>query len=105
MSHVLQILLLGIETHVCVFQTAVDLLEDGYEVHLVVDGVSSKRLADRAVAIEVEQPSLSQSLHSTLRCCSGILMPLSAFVMSLYLMASTNSHAGCRMAMRRLRQC
>lgn len=47
-----QVLLLGIETHVCVFQTALDLIEAGYEVHLVVDGVSSKRPTDRAVAIQ-----------------------------------------------------
>jgi len=46
-----QILLCGIETHVCIFQTAVDLLERGYEVHVVVDGVSSQRATDRAVAL------------------------------------------------------
>ena len=44
---------MGIEAHVCVFQSALDLIEHGYEVHLVVDGVSSKRTADRAVAIQV----------------------------------------------------
>ena len=49
----MQVLLLGIEAHVCVFQTAVDLLEDGYEVHLVVDAVSSKRPSDRATALQV----------------------------------------------------
>jgi nicotinamidase-related amidase len=30
-----QILLCGIETHVCVYQTAIDLLDRGYRVYLV----------------------------------------------------------------------
>jgi nicotinamidase-related amidase len=47
-----QILLCGIETHVCILQTASDLLERGYEVHLVVDGVSSQRPGDRQVALQ-----------------------------------------------------
>ncbi|HNZ35936.1 MAG TPA: isochorismatase family protein, partial [Syntrophales bacterium] len=37
-----QVLLCGIETHVCVYQTAVDLLGFGYDVHLVADAVSSR---------------------------------------------------------------
>lgn len=37
-----QILLTGIETHICVYQTAVDLLKAGYEVYLVRDAVSSR---------------------------------------------------------------
>lgn len=47
-----QVLLCGIETHVCIMQTATDLLERGYEVHLVVDGVSSQRPGDRQVALQ-----------------------------------------------------
>ena len=58
-----QILLLGIETHVCVFQTAVDLIEEGYEVHLVVDGVSSKRPTDRATAIQVQMPYILKPFY------------------------------------------
>lgn len=46
-----KILMLGIETHVCVFQTTLDLIEKGYEVHVVCDGVSSQRLEDRGVAL------------------------------------------------------
>ena len=42
----------GIETHVCVQQTSLELLEHGYDVHLVVDGVSSQRPHDREVAIQ-----------------------------------------------------
>lgn len=52
LPHVKQVLLLGIETHVCVLQTALDLLSKGYEVHLLVDGVSSQRESDRAIALQ-----------------------------------------------------
>lgn len=52
LPNVKKILLVGIEAHVCIFQTAIDLIEDGYEVYLVVDGVSSHRLTDRAVALQ-----------------------------------------------------
>jgi nicotinamidase-related amidase len=37
-----QVLLMGIETHICVYQTAVDLLAKGFEVHVVIDAVSSR---------------------------------------------------------------
>jgi nicotinamidase-related amidase len=37
-----QILLTGIETHICVYQSAVDLVEAGYEVHVLIDAVSSR---------------------------------------------------------------
>ena len=47
-----QVVLYGMETHVCVRQTALDLLEDDFDVHLVVDAVSSINLHDRNTAIE-----------------------------------------------------
>lgn len=37
-----KILLTGIETHICVFQTARDLINYGYEVFLVKDAVTSR---------------------------------------------------------------
>ncbi len=37
-----KILIAGMETHVCVFQTVRDLLADGYQVYLVSDAVSSR---------------------------------------------------------------
>lgn len=46
-----QVLLCGIETHVCVYQTALDLLDDDYEVHLVADAVSSRSPRNREIAI------------------------------------------------------
>ncbi|MBD3288217.1 isochorismatase family protein [candidate division KSB1 bacterium] len=47
-----QVLLVGIETHVCVYQTAADLLEQGYEVHVVSDAVSSRKKSDKKVGLE-----------------------------------------------------
>ncbi|KAF5829543.1 Isochorismatase hydrolase [Dunaliella salina] len=52
LGHVKQVLLLGIEAHVCVLQTTLDLLERGMEVHLLVDGISSQKEHDRAVALQ-----------------------------------------------------
>lgn len=46
-----QVLLAGIEGHVCVYQTAVDLLGAGYEVEVVGDAVSSRTAANRALGL------------------------------------------------------
>jgi len=46
-----QVLLAGIETHVCVYQTARDLLESGYEVHVVADAVSSRSVRNRDIGL------------------------------------------------------
>ena len=47
-----QVLLVGIETHICVYQTAADLLSLGYEVQVVSDGVSSRTHWNRQVGLE-----------------------------------------------------
>lgn len=44
--------LVGIETHVCVQQTCLDLLEQGKDVHVIVDGVSSQQPIDREIALQ-----------------------------------------------------
>lgn len=49
------VILCGIEAHVCIKQTARDLLTRDVVVHLVVDGVSSQRPGDRAVALSALQ--------------------------------------------------
>merc|ERR1711959_43790 len=52
-NRVEQVLLCGIETPVCVYQTCLDLVErQGVEVHVCVDGVSSQRKGDRSVALQ-----------------------------------------------------
>jgi nicotinamidase-related amidase len=47
-----QFLLCGIESHVCVYQTAMDLLDVGKEVHVVSDAVSSRTASNKQTAIE-----------------------------------------------------
>jgi nicotinamidase-related amidase len=45
------VILVGIETHVCVLQTALDLLDNGYTPIVVADCVSSRKLSDKQVAL------------------------------------------------------
>jgi len=47
-----QVLIAGIESHVCVYQTAVDLLSLEYEVQALADCVSSRTPEDKAVGLE-----------------------------------------------------
>ena len=46
-----QIVVTGIEAHVCVLQTALDLLNDCYEVFVPYDAVNSRRKSDRKWAL------------------------------------------------------
>jgi nicotinamidase-related amidase len=46
------IIVCGIEAHVCVLQTCLDLLEEGYIPVVVEDCVSSRKPNDKAIAIE-----------------------------------------------------
>jgi len=47
-----QVLLAGIEAHVCIYQTAVDLVNLGYEVQVVVDAVSSRTKENKLIGLE-----------------------------------------------------
>lgn len=47
-----QVILAGIESHVCVYQTASDLLDQGYGVHVIEDGVSSRTCANKNLGIQ-----------------------------------------------------
>ena len=49
--HAEQVILCGIEAHICVSQTAHDLLQNGYQVHLLSDAVSTRLPRNREVAI------------------------------------------------------
>lgn len=48
---VFKILVSGIESHVCVQQTVLDLLADGYRVYLAVDAIGSRYPTDTEVAL------------------------------------------------------
>ena len=50
-DHVEQVMLCGIEAHICVSQTAHDLLQNGYQVHLLSDAVSTRLDRNRELAI------------------------------------------------------
>lgn len=47
-----RVALCGIEAHVCVYQTARDLLAAGYRVEIVADAVSSRTARNREIALE-----------------------------------------------------
>ena len=46
------IILAGIEAHVCVLQTVIDLIENGYHPVLVEDCVSSRKENDKRIALD-----------------------------------------------------
>jgi isochorismate hydrolase len=46
-----QVILIGIETHVCVLQTATDLIQKGYEVYVVADAVCSRKKLDWEIGL------------------------------------------------------
>jgi nicotinamidase-related amidase len=66
-----QILLAGIEAHVCVYQTAADLLSRSFEVHVVADAVSSRRAFDKTVGID-----RMRSIGARIACLEMVLFEL-----------------------------
>ncbi len=59
-----QVILMGIETHVCVHQTARDLLQQGYAVEVVADAVSSRTESNKRIGLE-RMRSLGAGITST----------------------------------------
>ncbi len=47
-----QIVVAGMEAHVCVCQTILDLLDNGFTIFLVADAVSSRTAANRSLAVD-----------------------------------------------------
>jgi len=45
------VVICGIESHICVQETVLQLLQDGYSVHVVADAVSSRAPTDRLLAL------------------------------------------------------
>jgi len=59
-----KVLVVGIEAHVCVQQTVIDLLGDGFRVYVAVDAVSSRREIDYRTALR-RMDSAGATLTST----------------------------------------
>lgn len=45
------LIVFGIEAHVCVLQTCLHAIENGYEVHIISDAVSSRTLENKKIAL------------------------------------------------------
>lgn len=46
------LLIVGMETHVCVYQTVMDLMETNFEVTVVADAVSSRTVENKQLALQ-----------------------------------------------------
>ena len=72
-----QVVLTGIEAHVCVYQTAMDLLRMGYEVHVAADAVSSRTKENREIGLQrmrdegVKLTSVEMALFELLKVARG----------------------------------
>jgi nicotinamidase-related amidase len=56
------LLLCGFEAHICLYQSSLDLLAEGFEVTLVADAVSSRNSYNKAIAL---QELTNQGVHLT----------------------------------------
>ena len=57
-----QVLLCGFEGHICLYQSSLDLLAQGFEITLVADAVSSRNSYNKAIAL---QELTNQGVHLT----------------------------------------
>lgn len=46
-----QVILVGMESHVCVYQTAMDLIQTGFEVYPAADCISSRTLENKQIGL------------------------------------------------------
>ena len=49
--HTKKIIVCGVETHVCILQSALDLLEEGFQVFIPIDAIGSRNEIDHKTAI------------------------------------------------------
>lgn len=72
-----QILIAGIEAHICVYQTAVDLSALGFEVQVVSDAVSSRTPVNKEIGLQkmrdsgVSLTSVETALFELLKVAEG----------------------------------
>ena len=65
--NVSQLLVCGIESHVCVYQSVAGLLTQGFEVELITDAISSRTAANRQLGID-KMCHLGATLTSSEMC-------------------------------------
>jgi isochorismate hydrolase len=63
-----QVVIGGLETHVCVLQTAFDLMTEGFDVFLAVDGLGARSTVDHRIALRRMEAS-----GMTLTTTEGVL--------------------------------
>ena len=72
-----QVLIAGIEAHICVYQTAVDLVDLRYEVQVVADAVSSRNMENKEIGLQkmrdagVSLTSVETALFEILKVAEG----------------------------------
>ncbi|KEF36750.1 nicotinamidase-like amidase [Schinkia azotoformans MEV2011] len=72
-----QILIAGIETHICVYQTATGLKDLGYEVEVVADAVSSRTTLNKEIGLEkmksagIRWTSVEMALYELMETAEG----------------------------------
>jgi hypothetical protein len=72
-----QFLLCGMEAHVCVYQTAAEMVGAGYEVQVVADAVSSRTPENRQIGLDMARTSgaaitcVETALFELLRVAEG----------------------------------
>ena len=72
-----EILLTGMETHICVYQTARDLLARDYEVYVVADAISSRSKENREIGVKAMMQlgakitSVEMALFELMRVAEG----------------------------------
>lgn len=78
-----RLILCGMETHVCVQQTAIDLMNAGYFVYVCADAVCSRRDLDRDVAL------------ARMRDCGAVITTVESAVFELLREAGTPAFKAC----------
>jgi nicotinamidase-related amidase len=65
------VLISGIESHICIYQTTAELIDMGYEVHIVTDAVASRDPKNRDIALKK-----MERMGATITCVEMALFEL-----------------------------
>lgn len=52
LTNITDLIICGVESHICILKTTLDALKEGYTVHVVADAVSSRTAENKQIAIE-----------------------------------------------------